>query len=134
MRREILFKGKRTNNLEWVEGSPLIVENEYRIVTSCLTGMDDEPNLLSSVCAWVIDPNTLCQYTGLPDKNSKKIWENDICKIDGEDGHFIIKWDDEGARFVLDGEGLVIDFDNFYSCECEVVGNIFDNPELLKED
>lgn len=84
-----------------------------------------------------IDPDTICQYTGLTDKNGQKIWENDICIIkdgtlDEEDGCFICKWDGCTARYILDGNGLTVDFDNVDARDVEVIGNIFDNAELLE--
>ena len=83
------------------------------------------------------DGNTFCQFTGLTDKNGNKIWENDICIIedgtlDEEDGCFICKWDDYAARYILDGNGLIADFDNVDTRYVEVIGNIFDNADLLE--
>lgn len=128
--REILFKAKRTNNGEWVEGSLIVYhDGDSYICCDC-----DEPDTLNK---YKVDPETVCQYTGLTDRNGQKIWENDICiihssNIDEEDGYFTVEWDDDGARIVLNGNSLTVDFDNFYGHECEVIGNIFDNPDLLE--
>lgn len=128
--REILFKAKRMDNGEWVEGSLIVYpDGDSYICCDC-----DEPDTLNK---YKVDPETVCQYTGLTDNNGKKIWENDICiihssNIDEEDGYFTIEWDDDGARIVLNGNSLTVDFDNFYGHECEVIGNIFDNPDLLE--
>lgn len=129
MNREILFKAKRKDNGEWVEG-------QYAYITNPLTE-DGKPikHLIcngTSIFNDLIDLETLCQYTGLTDKNGKKIWENDIVKLPDEDDYFKCEWDEDAARFVLNGDGLTVDFDNYYGYECEVVGNIFDNPELLE--
>lgn len=129
MNREILFKAKRKDNGEWVEG-------QYAYITNPLTE-DGKPikHLIcngTSIFNDLIDLETLCQYTGLTDKNGKKIWENDIVKLPDEDDYFKCEWDEDAARFVLNGDGLTVDFDNYYGYECEVVGNIFDNADLLE--
>ena len=132
MNREILFKAKRKDNGEWIEGCIVIDQSrfdrfKYRI----------QPIESGVLYAHPIDPDTLCQYTGGRDKYHNKIWENDICEvntqnIDEEDGYFVVQWDAESLRFVLTGNDLVLDFDNFGTGEVEVIGNIFDNPELLE--
>lgn len=127
MSREILFKAKRKYDSEWVEGD-VIHEPIGMSIRHVKNGMSVRVP---------VDPDTLCQFTGLTDKNDKKIWENDICIIkdgtlDEEDGCFVCEWDNDAARFVLNGDGLTVDFDNCYGYDCEVIGNIFDNPELLE--
>ena len=69
---------------------------------------------------------------GFTDKNGKKIWENDIVEFPDEDGYFKCEWEEDTARFVVNVDGLTVDFDNYWSYEVEVVGNIVDNPELLE--
>jgi uncharacterized phage protein (TIGR01671 family) len=131
--REILFKTKREDTGEWV-GCICTVTNE-RIYIAGIYPLGDEPSISGQFHD--IRPETICQYTGLTDKNNRQIWENDICKIstvliDEEDGFFVVKWDNDGARFALEGNGLTVDFDIVYGTDCEVIGNIFDNPELIK--
>ena len=48
-----------------------------------------------------------------------------------EDGYFVVKWDNEISRFCFDGDGITVDFGRYYSHEIEVIGNTYDNPELL---
>lgn len=133
MNREILFKAKRIDNGEWAEGYIVIYPSgKCEIHKRCV----EPPDILA---VYEVDPSTICQYTGLTDRIGKEIWENDICiihssPIDEEDGYFAIEWDDDGARFALYGEGLTVDFDNYHGYECEVIGNTFDNPELLGGD
>lgn len=133
--REILFKAKRIDNGEWVEGTPIfdyrdeqwriIIQLEYTTGT-CITS-DHAPRVIS---------NTICQYTGLTDKNGKKIWENDVVSMKYVDCvcNGVIEYKTENARFVFcefeDVYGADYGFD--HTCEMEVIGNIFDNPELLE--
>lgn len=129
MNREILFKAKRKDNGEWVEGY-------YAYITNPLT--EDGKPIKHLICNGtnifndLIDSDTLCQYTGLTDKNDKKIWENDIVELTDAEGYFTCKWEEDAARFVMNGDGLTVDFDNYWSYQTEVAGNIFDNPELLE--
>lgn len=140
MNREILFKAKRKDNSEWVEGYIFELQPcQYMICNEKEYGRSSTLSVLSffEYCSHEIDPDTICQYTGLTDKNGLKIWENDICIIedgtlDEEDGCFICKWDDYAARYILDGNGLIADFDNVDTRYVEVIGNIFDNADLLE--
>ena len=123
--REVLFKAKRKDNGEWVEGYVVAYPSgkvEIHKISKEL------PDILLK-CE--IAPSTLCQYIGLTDKNDKKIWENDIVELPDEEGYFTCKWEEDAARFVMNGDGLTVNFDNYWSYQTEVAGNIFDNPELL---
>ena len=143
--REILFKAKRIDNGEWVSGGSIIqlLDDGVRSIyipqfnEKCICTQDDltDDILGFEDCRFYkVAPSTICQYTGLTDKNGNKIWENDIAEIPIEDGYFHIKWEEDAVRFVMERDGLTIDFLNIcWLHEIEVVGNIFDNKELQKE-
>lgn len=144
MNKEILFKAKTTkkdnpkhefDNI-WIEGDLIRSGGKYYIHP-----IHNKVNVVGEsgkiIVMHEVEENTICRYTGKKDKNGKKIWENDICaiqayQISGMDGYFKVIWDAENARIALDSRYLYIDFDNIYDYECEVIGNIFDNTELLE--
>lgn len=121
MNREILFKAKRKDNDKWVEGDLLHTRHADVVLIS-----DFKDQLFRC------DGNTLCQFTGLTDKNGEKIWENDILELLDEDGYFVCEWEEDTARFVMNGDEIIVDFDNYWGYQVEVIGNIFDNEELLE--
>ena len=141
MNREILFKAKRIDNGEWVEG-------QYAYITNPLT--EDGKPIKRLICNGtnifndLIDPDTLCQYTGLTDKNGKKIWENDIVKcLKRTEGYelYQVVWRNEFADFGVEpikpkyGAKYPIGLsDGVTLCghDYRAFGNIFDNPELLE--
>ena len=129
MNDRYLFRAKRTDNGEWVEGYLYgIWERRY-----ILWGMtNDVPDMIE------VDPSTICQCTGLKDKNGKLIWENDVCKYynpEDKDGIAIIKEDYASwiSGTIRQTEIMTPMF--YLKCceEWEVIGNIFDNPELLEK-
>ena len=144
--REILFRAKAINrdkgyhrsnykNGDWVYG--LITRMHDDRFEDLPAEMTDE----NGVSGIEIDHNTLCQYTGLTDKNGNKIWENDVVKgshwAEPETlHHFKVDWSSESGLIdfqespTTDAVLSMFDFYNFE--EVEVIGNIFDNPDLLQ--
>lgn len=121
--REILFRGKRSDNGEWVN-SNTFYQCDGKIK------LWDEPNRDGYV---EVEPETVGQYTGLTDKNGTKIFEGDIVKWNI---NFAIVWQE--CKFVIKKDLISKAYDYVLSCfdgtELEVIGNIHDNPELLKGD
>ena len=146
--REILFRAKRIDNGEWVEGFQFLMYWDgcemWCIGVNPLSANDYSEIIGQNVDWFFIDPETLCQYTGLTDKNGKRIWENDIVSIntysyeEPEEDYF-------GKVVYVEGWACWCiqqpdDEKPIPLCECEVSyqtdrfieGNAFDNPELLK--
>ena len=124
MNDRYIFRAKRIDNGEWVEGdlSNCIVVGKTHICKI-------EDNL--STTFHEVDPSTLCQCVGLRDKNSELIWENDIVTVPDDEEPCVIEWDENCARWNMSRCGSVMcDFDNYWGREIEKIGNIFDTPEL----
>ena len=133
--REILFKAKRIDNGEWVEGNYITDEQDKKkAYIGYIFGVINE--MIEDFDIAEVIPETLCQYTGLKDKNGGRIWENDIIKHEISDTIGTVKWYQEDyAGWCVDD--VVIDEQQFTDemwSECEVIGNCFDNPELLGRD
>lgn len=138
MKDRYLFKAKRINNGEWVTGSLLTCEDgTCKIATSLLEVKTNGPIL---VCAYDVDRDTICQCIGLKDKNDKLIWENDIVK--DEHGNFYKAfWQNNYYQFSwvcvktdVFSIGTKWDLWSIKSFEIEVIGNAFDNPELVESE
>lgn len=134
--REILFKAKRKDNGEWVEGN--LITNERNENQKYIGYIFDERNgVIEDFDLVEVIPDTLCQYTGLTDKNGQKIWENDICEMvyDGKIHIYVVVWDKTELDFkgTNGKENYGRNFEYLGCCEeIVVIGNIFDNPELLE--
>ena len=155
--REILFRGKRADRGakgKWVYGdlSARIYNPEHdphgcqsRIETDIHTHYTDKP---WSGSIYTVDPDTVGQYTGLTDKNGKKIFEGDILKIykksDEHGGYYfppleypvnvIVVWDLSSWTWeTITKEKYYIHFPQAWChYQCEIIGNIYDNPELME--
>ena len=148
MNREILFKAKRKDNGEWVEGYYVYCRKRHYILPLLneAIGYDERED------EWIeIEPDTICLLTGLSDKNGKKIWENDIVRYTfdypsetaTENGLkerissvFWSEWRGSWSVYADEGKGKGMNNDLFKYARngntVEVIGNIFDNPKLLE--
>ena len=120
--REILFRGKRTTDGEWCEGNLFIDEKGEK--HEILLGYTNYR------IAWEVIPSTIGQYTGLTDKNGKKIFEGDILYDEHNESNCLITFD-EGSFCILDDNVS----QSAWGCSMngfEVIGNLHDNPELLR--
>lgn len=139
MNDRYLYRAKRTDNGEWIEGYYAYAYGKHYIMT------------VGATCAlppyhWYfknheVDPSTICQCTGIKDKNGKLIWENDICRRIMLPNRIIktnFRIDYVPYKCCLpaiDLDGSNVTFLSDYinnKYEVEVIGNIFDNPELME--
>lgn len=145
MNNRHLYKAKRMDNGEWVEGNYMedgITGKTY--IHASGNSVNESEKIGEEGClkfvAFEVDPSTLCQCTGLTDKNDKPIWENDIVVF--EDRHSTesgyaemdctgeVLWDNETLSFQVTERLSAESYEVL--ADCIVFGNIFDNPELLE--
>mgnify|MGYP003290546694 CR=1 FL=1 len=143
--REILFRAKRLKDKIWVEGSLLVLDADsgYYFITQPYKSASTLPvkDLIYNH-THLVDPETVCQFTGMIDKNGAKVFEGDIIRIItfGFDKELFVTNVKFGARSGVQGFYLANGRSMFYFGQTdlsrmddgEVIGNIFDNPELLK--
>lgn len=152
--REILFRGKRLDNGEWVEGFIVASrENTYpdgfEMITVDGINYDEIDNYIPDFISYAVDPFTVGQYTGLEDKNGKRVFEGDVIKpfddeidkmvVEFHHGQFLLclygnrgymaeyGWEEEGNYGCFEAEPL-----SSYGDDIEIISTIYDNPEMLK--
>ena len=133
--REILFRGKRVDNGEWVEGCGIISTENWVSIFNVVDDIDENSSEVNEI---EVIPETVGQYTGLTDKNGKKIFEGDIihCVSKFDSADMVVVFECGQFRRIL-AEKYHEHQTNvgYYDINCfakEVIGNIHDNLELLK--
>ena len=142
--REILFRGKRLDNSDWVEG--YLYEHEPPLVG--IVSEKDEPkaskwfitrtgfadwNMSRPVELVEVDPSTVGQYTGLKDKNGKRIFEGDVVQAHFRTNHSkqIFRVTFDNGMFIFNNGYVKLPVRGIYGIK--VIGNVHDNPEYMKE-
>ena len=123
MKREILFRGKRVKDGKWVEG----------LLTKDIKGhirIQYNPRYFSVV----VNPESVGQFTGMTDKNGTKIFEGDIVKeqYKAYERIYNVFWDEDYFVFRAKSKDYSYHLDEIIPSHCEVIGNVFENKELLK--
>ena len=125
--REYLFRGKFGN--EWKYGF-LSIEPKGLVIK--------EPYKNESSNVWHIDADTVGQYTGMKDKNCKRIFEGDIIDFSDRsdsDGYGVVKYDANETEFGIEYDNIYESLGkHYYPEDIEIVGNIYDNPNLVRGD
>ena len=127
--REILFRGKRISDGEWVEGYLGVEVGGAPVIEYC--GTDEDVG--DYVEEQFVNPESIGEFTGLTDKNGVKIFEGDI--LHAAQGNFVVRWSESICSFVAGEKERMRPCMNSGTMNCcEVIGYIFDNPELLESD
>lgn len=147
MQDRYLFRGKRIDNGEWVIGNCIDDGVTGQVFIHTVGNSVNESDKVGEegclqFVAFEVAPTTICQCTGLKDKNGNLIWENDIVAywdsystesgLAEADCIGKVVWDDETISFQVTNR-LSAESYEVLGDECSVIGNVFDNPELLEE-
>lgn len=131
MEDRYLFKAKFDDSDRWVKGQLVEVNDTYLIIpnhaSKILAGWFSASNIIE------VKKDTICRYTGLKDRNGNLIWENDVVKINNSKVNTLITFRDFEIICTIPNEKYYkhrLEYDTEY----EVIGNIFDNPELLESE
>ena len=124
MNREIKFRGRRKNGGSWIYGDLCRQE-----LTTCIFPQD----AYDSYNNYIVDESTVGQYTGLKDKNGVEIYEGDIMNDPTSKIFGLVEWNNILTQFQLSWQNMPTTADIFFMVKngSLVIGNIYDNPELI---
>ena len=125
MKREILFRGKRVDTGEWVEGS--LIGNDV-IVGKIV---EFEEDYFCTEFWYKVDPETVGQFTGMTDKKGKKLFEGDVYSMGEKNILYVVIFDKSQFIGKQVGNRSLAGLE-YWKSDIEIIGNIYDNPELLK--
>lgn len=139
MNREILFRAKRLDTNKWVAGDLRQNRDLGTVYISGYGYYSSAEGLQRESFEYEVDPKTLGQYVGYEDDKKQKIFEGDIAEMvyDGEVSTYVIVWDNDELDFKGTNGKINYgrNFDYIPCCDSiEVIGNIHDNPEMIKEE
>ncbi len=136
MENRYLYRAKRIDNGEWVEGFYFCMTHPDGRHTHHFIiplGADLSRGTPIEKIQVEVDPSTICRCTGIKDKNKKLVFEHDIVWDSDERTFYEIIWNQEDMCWnVKDADGYKSNFEECYGSTIEVNGNSFDNPELLE--
>lgn len=124
--REILFRGKRDYDCKWIHGAYISYSSTKEAQSHSIIPTGNR------TLFYRVTPETVGQYTGIDDKKGNKLFEGDIVDILTEGNEIgVVEWLD--GAFIVKADGFCVDFlNNINGTDIIIVGNIYDNPELLK--
>lgn len=134
--REFLFRGqiRRKGEKVWLDGSP--VDSKWLYGNGVLQGNGDFAMIYQSepkFDKYPVYADTIGQYTGLTDMNGTKIFEGDILCYEGGSDYAVVKYRDDRAAFFVENEDGEEYLGEAWDTDVIVVGNIYDNPDLIGE-
>ena len=138
--RDIIFRGKRVDNGEWVYGYYCFYPHRTGYCTQTVSEWDRDRHIITTRSgAFEVSPETVGQYIGIEDKNNKIIYTGDIVKTKVvtydetiREVVFQVVWNQSYVEYQFANKEFMYECVNFEQRDLEVVGNVFDNPELLR--
>lgn len=144
MNERYLFKAKRIDNGEWVQGHLIVIEKENCFICTGKIKLDAAIKDFIAPEMYKVFEDTICQCADFKDKNGKLIWENDIVEIgehkDTVNGLYKVIYCENAHCYALERSvGFHYNFFTFsdsngFETSSKFIGNIFDNPELLESE